>query len=61
MISTLNVVKAVGAAAIQPPLSNAANIFGRFELVSFAAVLYIIGTVVEACSKNIETYAGGQV
>ncbi|CAO3639880.1 unnamed protein product [Cunninghamella echinulata] len=61
LISTLNVIKAVAAAVIQPPLSNAANVFGRFELVSFIAVIYVIGTIIEACSKNVETYAGGQV
>ncbi|CAO3639896.1 unnamed protein product [Cunninghamella echinulata] len=61
LISTLNVIKAVAAAVIQPPLSNAANVFGRFELVSFIVVIYVIGTIIEACSKNVETYAGGQV
>ncbi|CAO3641538.1 unnamed protein product [Cunninghamella echinulata] len=61
LLSTLNIVKSVGAAAIQPPLSKAANIFGRFEIVTFGVVLYIIGTVIEACSTNIQTFAGGQV
>ncbi|KAI9301001.1 major facilitator superfamily transporter, partial [Cunninghamella echinulata] len=61
LLSTLLVVQSVAAAVIQPPLSIATNVFGRFELVSFAAVLYVVGTVVEACSKNVETYGGGQV
>ncbi|KAI9302418.1 MFS transporter [Cunninghamella echinulata] len=61
LLSTLNLVKSVGAAAIQPPLSKAANVFGRFEIISFAILLYVVGTLIETFSTNIETYAGGQV
>ncbi|KAI9304702.1 MFS general substrate transporter [Cunninghamella echinulata] len=61
LISTINVVHSIASAAIQPPISIAANIFGRFELFSFSIALYIIGTILEACSKNIETFAGAQV
>ncbi|CAM0141654.1 hypothetical protein VKS41_000762 [Umbelopsis sp. WA50703] len=61
LLSTLNVVKSVIAAAAQPPMSKAADVFGRFELVSFSAFFYVLGTVIEAASTNIETYAGGQV
>jgi SIT family siderophore-iron:H+ symporter-like MFS transporter len=42
-------------------MSKAADVFGRFELVSFSAFFYVLGTVIEAASTNIETYAGGQV
>ncbi|KAI9300230.1 hypothetical protein BJ944DRAFT_136303, partial [Cunninghamella echinulata] len=61
LLATLNIVKSVGSGAIQPPLSKAANIFGRFEIITFACLLYVVGTIIEACSANIETYAGGQV
>ncbi|CAO3618017.1 unnamed protein product [Cunninghamella blakesleeana] len=61
LISTINLVQSVSAAAIQPPLSKLANTFGRVELISFAIILYIIGTAVEASSQNVQTYAGGQV
>lgn len=54
-------VKSVIAAAAQPPMSKAADAFGRFELVSFSAFFYVIGTIIEATSTNIQTYAGGQV
>ncbi|CAO3618789.1 unnamed protein product [Cunninghamella blakesleeana] len=61
LISTINLVRSVSAAAIQPPLSKAANVFGRIELISFAVLLYIVGTAVEASAKDVQTYAGGQV
>jgi SIT family siderophore-iron:H+ symporter-like MFS transporter len=61
LLSTLNVVKSIIAAAAQPPMSKAADVFGRFELVTFSAFFYVLGTIIEASSKNIQTYAGGQV
>ncbi|OZJ05133.1 hypothetical protein BZG36_01348 [Bifiguratus adelaidae] len=61
LLSTLNVVKAVIAAAAQPPLSKAADVFGRLELVTFSAFFYVLGTIIEASSHNVQTYAGGQV
>jgi hypothetical protein len=42
-------------------MSKAADVFGRIELVSFSAFFYVLGTVIEAASTNIQTYAGGQV
>ncbi|KAI8070829.1 ferrichrome-type siderophore transporter [Gongronella butleri] len=61
LLSTLNVVKAVVAAASQPAFSKAADVFGRFELVSFSALFYVVGTIIEATSTNVQSYAGGQV
>jgi SIT family siderophore-iron:H+ symporter-like MFS transporter len=61
LLSTLNVVKSIIAAAAQPPMSKAADVFGRFELVTFSAFFYVLGTIIEASSTNIQTYAGGQV
>ncbi|KZT25185.1 siderochrome-iron transporter [Neolentinus lepideus HHB14362 ss-1] len=61
LLSTLNVVKAVIAAAAQPPMSKVADIFGRLELISFSVFFYVLGTIIEAASHNVQTYAGGQV
>ncbi|TFK51951.1 siderochrome-iron transporter [Heliocybe sulcata] len=61
LLSTLNVVKAVIAAAAQPPMSKVADIFGRLELISFSVLFYVVGTIIEAASDDVQTYAGGQV
>lgn len=61
LLSTLNVVKAVIAAAAQPPMSKVADIFGRLELITFSVLFYVLGTIIEAASDNVQTYAGGQV
>ncbi|RMJ25932.1 transporter [Aspergillus sp. HF37] len=61
LLSTINVILAVVAAASQPTAAKIADIFGRVELVGFSVFLYVIGTVVEAVARNISTYAGGSV
>lgn len=61
LLSTINVILSVVAAASQPTAAKIADIFGRVELVAFSAFLYVIGTIVEAVAKNISTYAGGSV
>lgn len=61
LLSTINVILSVVAAASQPTAGKIADIFGRVELVAFSVFLYVIGTVVEAVAKNISTYAGGSV
>ncbi|KAJ5486684.1 hypothetical protein N7530_000984 [Penicillium desertorum] len=61
LLSTINVILSVVAAASQPTAAKIADIFGRVELVTFSVFLYVIGTVVEAVAKNVSTYAGGSV
>lgn len=61
LLSTINVILSVVAAASQPTAAKIADIFGRVELVAFSVFLYVIGTVVEAVAKNVSTYAGGSV
>ncbi|KAM4058807.1 major facilitator superfamily protein [Hirsutella rhossiliensis] len=59
--ATINVVRAVIAAAAQPVSAKIADVFGRVELLCVAVFLYVVGTVVEAVSNNIDTFAGGSV
>ncbi|CAG8877804.1 unnamed protein product [Penicillium nalgiovense] len=61
LLSTINVILSVVAAASQPTAAKIADIFGRVELVTFSVFLYVVGTVVEAVAKNVSTYAGGSV
>ncbi|OQD71821.1 hypothetical protein PENPOL_c001G01558 [Penicillium polonicum] len=61
LLSTINVILSVVAAASQPTAAKIADIFGRVELVVFSVFLYVLGTVVEAVAKNVSTYAGGSV
>lgn len=35
--------------------------FGRVELVIIAIVFYVIGTIVEATSNNVSSFAAGAV
>jgi SIT family siderophore-iron:H+ symporter-like MFS transporter len=45
----------------QPTAAKIADVFGRAELILVSIVFYTVGTVVETCAKNIETFAAGAV
>lgn len=61
LLSTINVVRAVIAAAAQPTAGKIADIFGRVELLCISVVLYTVGTIVEASANNVATFAGGSI
>lgn len=61
LISTISIVTTVVRAAVYPPAAKLADIFGRLELLIFAVVLYVVGTVILAACKDVQTYAGGSV
>ncbi|TQV92715.1 siderochrome-iron transporter (Sit1) [Cordyceps javanica] len=61
LLSTINVVRAVIAAAAQPTGAKLADIFGRVELLIFSVFCYTIGTIIEAASQNIGTFCAGSV
>ncbi|KAJ5770626.1 uncharacterized protein N7511_002677 [Penicillium nucicola] len=61
LLATINVLRAVIAAAAQPTAAKIADVFGRAELILVSIVFYTIGTVVEACAKNVETFCAGAV
>ncbi|EGX88733.1 siderochrome-iron transporter (Sit1), putative [Cordyceps militaris CM01] len=61
LLSTINVVRAVIAAAAQPTGGKLADIFGRVELLIFSVFCYTIGTIIEAASKDIGTFCAGSV
>lgn len=61
LLSTINVVRAVIAAAAQPTSARIADVFGRVELTCASVFFYIIGTIVEACSNSVASFAAGAV
>ncbi|OJJ80802.1 putative siderochrome-iron transporter Sit1 [Aspergillus glaucus CBS 516.65] len=61
LISTINVLRAVIAAAAQPTAAKIADVFGRVEVILLSIVFYTVGTIVEACANNVQTFAAGGV
>jgi MFS transporter, SIT family, siderophore-iron:H+ symporter len=61
LLATVNVLRAVIAAAAQPTAAKIADVFGRMELVCLSVFFYIIGTIVEAVSDGVESFAAGAV
>lgn len=44
---------------VRRPYSKLADYFGRVEMIGFSIVMYVVGTIVEACAKNMETFCAG--
>ncbi|BEJ14722.1 hypothetical protein CspHIS471_0404890 [Cutaneotrichosporon sp. HIS471] len=61
LISTLNVIRAVVAAAVQPAYAKISDYFGRVSVLFLSVIFYLVGTIVMAAAKNMETFAGGTV
>ncbi|KAJ9157630.1 Major facilitator superfamily domain-containing protein [Pleurostoma richardsiae] len=61
LLATINVLRAVIAAAAQPTAAKIADVFGRLELVCLSVFFYVLGTVVEAASTGVQSFAGGAV
>ncbi|KAJ5247752.1 hypothetical protein N7468_002735 [Penicillium chermesinum] len=61
LLATVNVVRSVIAAAAQPAAARIADVFGRFELVAIAMVLYLVGTTIESTASSIQVFSVGTV
>lgn len=61
MLATVNVLRAVIAAAAQPTAAKIADVFGRAELIVVSIIFYTVGTVVETFAKNVSGFAAGAV
>jgi MFS transporter, SIT family, siderophore-iron:H+ symporter len=61
LLATVNVLRAVIAAAAQPTAARIADVFGRVELILVSIIFYVLGTIIEACSSNVQAFAGGAV
>ncbi|KAL3480549.1 major facilitator superfamily domain-containing protein [Aspergillus californicus] len=61
LLSTIQVLRAVIAAAAQPTAGKIADMFGRVELIFFSVFFYTIGTVIETAANNVQTFCAGAV
>ncbi|EFR05113.1 siderophore iron transporter 1 [Nannizzia gypsea CBS 118893] len=61
LLATVNVLRAVIAAAAQPTAAKMADVFGRAEVILFTIVFYVIGTIVEATSDGVKAFCAGAV
>ncbi|CAE6422239.1 unnamed protein product [Rhizoctonia solani] len=61
LLGTFNTVRAICAAAIQPPYARVADRFGRLELILFATAFYVFGTVLVAASNGVQMFVTGQL
>ena len=61
LLATVNVLRAVIAAAAQPTIAKLMDVFGRFEVLLVSIVFYVIGTIIEACSDEVKSFAGAAI
>ncbi|CAG8972102.1 hypothetical protein HYALB_00011234 [Hymenoscyphus albidus] len=60
-LATINVLRAIIAAAAQPTAAKIADVFGRTELIVVSVAFYVLGTIVEAGCHNVQGFAAGAV
>lgn len=61
LISTLNVVRAVVAAAVQPAYAKIADYFGRVSVLALSVLFYVVGTILMAASNTLPQFVGGAI
>lgn len=61
LLSTVNVIKTVVAAASQPTYARMSDTFGRIELVVVSVIFYAVGTVISSQAFDVQRFAGGSV
>ncbi|ROT43000.1 MFS general substrate transporter [Sodiomyces alkalinus F11] len=61
LLSTVNVLRSVIAAAAQPTSAKIADVFGRVELLCVSVFFYVLGTVVETVSDDVQAFSAGAV
>ncbi|KAJ1535791.1 Siderophore transporter [Nowakowskiella sp. JEL0078] len=61
LLSTINILLGIISAVSQPTGAKIADIFGRIELLFVSVVLYSVGTIIQATSNGVESFATGAV
>ncbi|KAL6235274.1 hypothetical protein BDW75DRAFT_230455 [Aspergillus navahoensis] len=61
LLSTVNVIRTVFAAAAQPTTGKLADAFGRVETLCLSVLFYLVGTIVEASSTGLAAFCAGAV
>jgi len=60
-VSTVAVVRSIVAAAAQPLYAKISDYFGRLSILFIAVLFYVVGTIVQAASQNLDQFLGGAV
>ncbi|OBT91484.1 siderophore transporter [Pseudogymnoascus verrucosus] len=61
LLATVTVLRSIIGAAAQPAAAKIADVFGRVELVIIGIFFYALGTIVEAVSTGVSSFAAGAV
>ncbi|RCK54967.1 Siderophore iron transporter ARN1 [Candida viswanathii] len=61
LLTTVNAITGVVAAASQPVYARLSDVFGRLELFIVAVLFYVVGTIIEGQSPTINAYVAGSV
>lgn len=59
LLSTVNCIKAVIAAAGQLCFARAADIFGRISIIIVSILFYVVGTIIDSQATTVSKYAAG--
>ncbi|KAL6354209.1 hypothetical protein LRP88_12543 [Fusarium phalaenopsidis] len=59
LLSTINVIRGVVAAAAQPLAAKLSDLIGRLPLFLIVALFYVVGTIVETCATQVQRFAAG--
>lgn len=43
LLATINVVRSIVAAAVQPAYAKVSDVFGRFTILIFSIIVYLVG------------------
>lgn len=61
LLSTVNCIQAVIAAAGQLAFARVSDVFGRLVMIIITVVFYVVGTVIESQATNVQKFAAGAV
>ncbi|KAI3405283.1 ARN1 [Candida oxycetoniae] len=61
LLTTVNAITALTAAAAQPVYARLSDVFGRLELFIVSILFYVVGTIIECQSPTINAYVAGAV
>lgn len=61
LLSTVLVVQSVVNAVIKPPMAKIADVVGRFEAFCISVLLFTLGYIQQAASRNVQTFVAAQI
>lgn len=61
LVSTVLVVQSVVMAVIKPIMAKVGDVFGRLEAFGVSVLLYVLGYVQQAASRDVDSFASAQI